>query len=451
MNLDGPVRVADTAGSGTARVTISFDAWKVGKVASTTHDVIVHPAKAGAVTETVTPGLRATLVHPDRKASVPTVKFSADGARLFTAGYPSGVVQIWDVAARKEVRRIDSPRGYRGSADYALLTPDWKTLYVPVEVRKVERGEKDGKPFVRVAHSGEVRVWDLATGDEKPPLKPPPGHSPSFAKLSPDGRFVAVVEMPSRDADDRTTKPVTALFTVATGERRKLCDGYAFPVFTPDGTRVAVAVSDNEKGTLRVFDTATAKEVATLDAPDKERRFSPTGFSADGSVLAVGVSGKKGAAGEMWFLDAKTLADRGKFVGKPDPDRFGFGGGQFTPDGTRYVVLEGTRVHVWDMAARKVVRTAEVENSWYSAVSADGKTLAVAWMPKLPEGMERVREPDPADLPQPRVTLIDLAGSAATRTLVCPHGYVGGLAFSPDGKTLAFGTAGGVHLLDLTK
>jgi hypothetical protein len=35
--------------------------------------------------------------------------------------------------------------------------------------------------------------------------------------------------------------------------------------------------------------------------------------------------------------------------------------------------------------------------------------------------------------------------------LIAPHGYVGGLAFSPDGKKLAFGGAGAVHLFDLTK
>ena len=257
-------------------------------------------------------------------------------------------------------------------------------------------------------------------------------------------------EMPSRNTDDTTSKPVTVLWTLATGERRKLCDGYAFPTFTADGARVAVAVSD-EKGVsaLKLFDTTTGQEVARLDSPDKDRSFSPSGFSADGSVLAVGVGGKKGAAGEVLFLDAKTLADRGKFVGKPDPDRHGFGGGQFTPDGTRYVVLDGTLAHVWDVAAKKVVRTVEAsENTWHTAISPDGKTLAVAWMPKSDD---KTRDPDPADLPQPRVTLIDLASDAPPRVLVCPHGYVGGLAFAPDGKTLAFGTAGGVHLFDLSR
>jgi hypothetical protein len=89
--------------------------------------------------------------------------------------------------------------------------------------------------------------------------------------------------------------------------------------------------------------------------------------------------------------------------------------------------------------------------AWQSALSPDGKTLAVGWMPQADADLESAREPDPQDLPQPRVSLIDLAGNAAPQVLVAPHGYVGGLAFSPNGKLLAFGGAGAVHLFELRK
>jgi hypothetical protein len=49
------------------------------------------------------------------------------------------------------------------------------------------------------------------------------------------------------------------------------------------------------------------------------------------------------------------------------------------------------------------------------------------------------------------VSLVDLAGDAPPRVLIAPKGYVGGLAFSPNGKLLAFGGAGAVQLFDLTK
>ncbi|OWK45459.1 hypothetical protein FRUB_01790 [Fimbriiglobus ruber] len=49
------------------------------------------------------------------------------------------------------------------------------------------------------------------------------------------------------------------------------------------------------------------------------------------------------------------------------------------------------------------------------------------------------------------MTLFDLSGARPPRTLIAPHGRVGTVAFSPDGKTLAFGSTGAVHLFDLTK
>lgn len=86
MNLDGPVRVADTAGSGPATVTLSFDNWKGARVAPTTHTLQVLPAKKAARAEPVAPELVATLVHPERKASVWSAAFSPDGRTLFVGG-----------------------------------------------------------------------------------------------------------------------------------------------------------------------------------------------------------------------------------------------------------------------------------------------------------------------------------------------------------------------------
>ncbi|HEV8062272.1 MAG TPA: WD40 repeat domain-containing protein [Gemmataceae bacterium] len=128
MDFDGPVRVAEAAGTGSATITVSFNAWLGAFVAPTTHTVTVLPRRAGSKEEVVAPNLIASLIHPDRTTAVHTVDFSPDGTRLFTAGYPSGIVQLWNVALGKELLRIDTPPGYRGSANYALLTPDWKSL-----------------------------------------------------------------------------------------------------------------------------------------------------------------------------------------------------------------------------------------------------------------------------------------------------------------------------------
>ena len=72
----------------------------------------------------------------------------------------------------KELRRIDTPSGPRPTSNYAVLSRDWKTLYVPIESRKVTSSEKDGKVVQRLEESGRIGVWNLSTGEERPDLKP---------------------------------------------------------------------------------------------------------------------------------------------------------------------------------------------------------------------------------------------------------------------------------------
>lgn len=458
MNFDGPVRVADNAGSGTATVTLSLDAWKGVPVAPTTHAVTVLPPNA-AKAEPVAPGLIASLRHPQHDASLWQIAFSSDGARLFASGFTSGIVQIWDVASRKELCRIDTSPGVFESTEYALLTPDWKTLYVPVEKRTVKPIEKGGKRVYRIDYAGKIRAWDIASGKEKAPLRPAPGSASGYAKLSPDGRFLVCIEQLSCDTSRTDRQARTVVWDLATGRRRKLCDGNAGWAFAPDGKTAAISLADNQSKTsaVKVLDLATGKELAAVTCPEKGRWFSVRSFSPDGSVVAIALGGKKGAPVEVWFLDARTLEGRGKLIGKGDPEGHGGSSGMlFTPDGKRFAVLDGAgNVLLWDVAGQRVERTlpspGASQQGWQLAVSPDSKTLAVGWAPKADAELESAADLNPEDLPQPRLSLIDLAGDAPPRVLVAPHGSAGALAFSPDGKMLAFGGAGAVHLFDLTK
>jgi WD40 repeat protein len=135
--------------------------------------------------------------------------------------------------------------------------------------------------------------------------------------------------------------------------------------------------------------------------------------------------------------------------------RSGSGRGLFTPDGKNYVLLDGVgNALLWDVAGRKLERTLPLGGGRPSgrlAISPDGKTLVAGWRPEADPEVEDAPWPDPQNLPQPRVSLLDLSGNAPPRVLVAPHGYVGAIAFSPDGNLLAFGGAGAIHLFDLRK
>jgi WD40 repeat protein len=398
--------------------------------------------------------LVASLVHPERKASVWGVRFNKDGSRLFTAGYPSGVVQTWDPVARKEVQRVETPPVFRSSANYAILSPDWKTLYVPIEKRKAAHIEKDGKKASYAAFDGEVRVWDLTTGKPLPPLRADPPRGVVHAELSPDGRTLLTNES-ATDAAIPYGRRGTYLWDLRDGGCRKLCDDFGNVAFLPGG-RAAGSVYDPEarKTDVRLVELATGKELAKLAPSAKDGSYWVRTATPDGRRVVVSQAGGKGQPPKLLLLDAGDLKEVARFEGRAAQNEAN--SSLFcllTPDGRRLAAddHEGG-VYVWDLDTRQLVWARQLgakAGLWQMALSPDGRRLAVGGQ-EMPDAPERDSD-DPADQPQPRVYLFDLATGAGPEMLVCPHGYRGGLAFSPDGKLLAVGGAGATHLFDVSR
>jgi WD40 repeat protein len=452
VNFDGPVRVTDAATPGVATLTVSFDAWKGVAVAPSSHSVPVLPAKVGPKAVPVDASLIASLVYRDKKAMIYTVKFSPDGKRLFATIGPYGDAQFWDVPSMKETLRIARPSGYMSQLDDPLLTPDWKTLYLPVYKQSTKSFERDGKKMNRIEYAGRIRVWDLPSGKEMAPLQTTDGTAPTFAQLAPTGRLLVCNERPGYEATG-VPKDGSEAWDLVTGKKWKWSAGCGVCVFLPDEKTIAGITADDvtNMSAVKLFDCASGKEMASLPCTEKGRFFGGwPRLAPDGTVIAVFLGGLKGAALEVWFLDAKTLKVRGKLTSKGDPNGYGWGVGQFTPDGKHFIVLDALgSALIWDVAGSKLERTLPVsENTraYQLAISPDSKVLAVAWMPKIDPGLENELYPDPQDLPQPRISLVDLALRQPTRILIAPNGLTGGLAFSPDGKTLAFGSSGAIRL-----
>ncbi len=420
--------------------------------------VSVLPSKAGLPEEPNAPNLIGSLIHPDHSAGLSKVAFSPDGSRLFASGYPSGIVQIWDVASRREIVRIDTPPGLRGTDDYALLTPDWKTLYVPIEKSSDTRIERDGKTLTQINYSGQIRVWDLTSGKEKEPLGSDNRKAPIFARLAPGGRHLMSIErVGCVVGEPNPPDDATVLWDLSTRTKREVNDEYDWTVFATDvKTAITAHGRRNKKAPfLTLIDIGSRKEIARLECPYKDRHFALGQMSPDGSIAAMQVGGKVNSPVEVWFLDARTLELRGKLVDDADPDGYAWRPGQFTPDGKRFILSGAAgKVHVWNVAEQKLERklTFGVDRiSWNLAISLDSRTLAVSWMPRSPIESSDSLELDPLDYPQPRVSLVNLDGKSPPRVLMAPHGGVGSLAFSPDGKLLAFGSSGAIRLFDLTK
>jgi Tol biopolymer transport system component len=109
-------------------------------------------------------------------------------------------------------------------------------------------------------------------------------------------------------------------------------------------------------------------------------------------------------------------------------------------------------VYVFDVPtgeALTVLKVAKNAGLRGPVFSPDSRRLAVAAQ-EVPEEFKQEPDVNPADMPQPRVFLVDLAAGGESETIVCPHGTVGDLAFSPDGKLIALGAYGCVWLFDAT-
>jgi WD40 repeat protein len=422
------------------------------EVAPSPHTVKVTKPRADFKLEPVATQLVRTLVHPDRKASTGEIRFSPDGSKLMVAGYPSGVVQVFDVATGKELRRINTPPGGRSSLDYAAPDPEWKTVYVAIESRKADRQVKDGRTVVVPKYTGEVRVFDLTTGEEKPSLRREGNGAVSNLHMSPDGKTLIARENISgvKENGERFINSSAFEWDLAKRTSRKLWDGYRQDIKSADGRWVAVPFTDYEKlrTSLKIKDTKSDKETVLVEADKRVTGYVV--FSSDNRYLAANVNGfGRDAASEIKVWDLATL----KEVQVP-ASQGGILHLTFSPDGAYLAAWDlktGTRLISTKTWKDHTLPGKDEKDrfAWY-AFSPDSKRLALV-ATRYPEETDHIRDPDPLDFVQSRVYLYDLAKPETPKVFVCPQGFMTKLEFDPKGRWLAAAATGGVWVFDVTK
>jgi WD40 repeat protein len=241
--------------------------------------------------------------------------------------------------------------------------------------------------------------------------------------------------------------------------------------FAPDGRSLTSCSFD---GTVKLWDSATGKERMTLRGHTKP--VTAISLSPDGKTLASAggydltlkcwdvATGKEKATltGHTDAVWAVTFAPDGKTLASASGDRtirlWDVAAGKetrsldghtrflralaFLPDGRALISCGAAGLHVWDAATGKErPPSRHQEPTFCLAVSPDGKTVAAGTAPVGPEVLEvgRVVFWDPAT-DKDKATLL-----AAFRDVVSA------LAFSPDGKLLAVGKTGKVQLWDVSR
>jgi WD40 repeat protein len=398
------------------------------------------------------------------RGGVMRVAFSPDGKRIASA---SGTVKVWDAHKGRPVLTF---KGHtRGGASSVAFSPDGKRIASCGGVWD-EKQQQWG--------SGEVKVWDAATGREAFTLKGHTGYVYCVA-FSGDGKriasagddFTVRIWDAAKGQQVLSLKAHTFVFSVAfsadgkriatgsicrpqgilnTGEERspvKVWDadkgqellslkGHTDLVesvaFSADGKRLASASRD---GTVRVWDAAKGQEILTLKGHTS--RVNSVAFSPDGKRLASG-GGDDADPGQLKVWDA----DKGQEVLTFKGHTRGVTSVAFSADGKHIASAswDGT-VKVWEAEKDQEALTLKGHTRAVTSVafSPDGKRIA--------SGCQGVILTEPAQL-----KVWDAHNGQEVLTLWWNQGGVGSVAFSPDGKHIAGGNWDGtVKVLDADK
>jgi RNA polymerase sigma factor (sigma-70 family) len=365
---------------------------------------------------------------------VQTLAFSPDGKTIAAATL--GEVCLFDANNGKRLKLLrDSGPNPRG----ITFSPDGKQL----------------AGFIRVlTHlSGEVRVWDLASGRKVRQFET---EYPLWLGWSSAGQPRAI----------RQGRGEIYLRELATGKEQR----FPIEILPHLWKRATCAHSDkgkvvaaiDKRGVVHVWNTTTGKELHALK-PNAHHVFDLV-LSSDGRWLAsLGSEKNDKRVVQLWD------ATMGKATHAVGTDQNYLAGAAFTPDGKILATVGWNEVRFWDVAnGRELARTKSGGRSFASSIafSPDGKTLVtnekysgalhrwdVASGAMKPEPVGHSSWPnEPAISPDGRrvATGDNLNGRffvwnpATGEQLASVHGsqWVRGCAFLSDGKTLYSAWAG---------
>ncbi len=305
------------------------------------------------------------------------LSFSADSRTLLALEYPTRTLQFWDVAGRRQVRRL-----------HVLgldQIPEWKPLVL----------SQDGKVLASSDRDRAVRLWDAATGQ---PLLHLPGHvqGPLRLTFSHSGKevisFAWLGENPGGELFRWNATTGQALARVIPKAPYAAYPAWSSRwLISPGGRRLVETAPEG----VHLYDTRTGKRQTLI-----VRKFGarPWAFHPDGQTLAMAGPDRK-----LWLCDTTTgKLWRGQTLGDGTNSVSWI---NFTPDGRLATGECWQMLRLWDANGKRETTLAlpakrgpivQPDSSWETAFSSEGRYLFLSSFMKLWVGdLQRRREIEP--------------------------------------------------------
>ncbi|HQR06803.1 MAG TPA: WD40 repeat domain-containing protein [Gemmatales bacterium] len=462
------MRVPADVPPGKVQVSIDFSSWPALAKPFATGEVAIRRLPVVPVEEAVSNRLVRSLQHPDRNSSFSSLQFSKDGKRLWAGGYPEGNVVVYDVATGSRQTQIETGKSGRGSSNYANMTPDERSMLVIKErYGKIEHFDKDQQPMVRyLPVQGSVRRWNIETGELLwADSRPDQGRVVTLVHSPTDQVFVIEEEPPGEFP--RGTHPKRRAFygETSTGKLHPLPAGLSgFGKFSPDGKYFVTCekTQDDSFKSIKLLDGVRFQEQGSWPIQETFNECYPQELMSNRQLIYLQyIYPRKGdwknVTSRLMLLDLSQSNSQPRVL-IPDTKESYFWMLSHEKSELLFLQRHGFQYELnrIDLSKPTKVRSTPLPsepNRLYgvrSALSHSGKYLALAQRAEIPKELQNEDEIKPEQIGQPRIILIEVETGKVVDTLVSPHAFLAGFAFSPDDKTLATSGNGCIHLWDIS-